>query len=416
MPAARPGWVWPAILQHDLDGRLLFTHACQGKDQLRRGVRLGALPQADAAVRAAGRLNRQWSPVGDRDVWNPRAPSVRALAAEIRCVHRGAKRPGGEAEVERYDCAIHGACTVREDVGERTCVGCGDFLVRKTAGPRRVVRVEGLGTHPPAFNASAIEFGGRTVLAYRLKREDSEIWTCELDGRWRASGNRRLDLPRDLYNRRGCEDPRFFVHGGRLHLAYTGLQDAHDQVTNVLYCRLGDDLGVEEHFHPLYDQRAPWEKNWQFFGADGELWAVYAIAPHVVLKVRGHHTQVTYRHEWPVLWKGGVLRGGASPVRLEGQFYCFFHGVSHEPTGKVYAMGCYTFEAAPPFRPLRVTQQPLLPPVPRWESDRCVFPCGAFLRDGRWFVTYGYQNREVRVAEFGEQELEESLVAIPRPL
>jgi predicted O-methyltransferase YrrM len=62
MPAAGAGWIWPAILQYDLDGRLLFTHACQGKGQLRRGVRLGTLPQADAAVRAAVRLNGLWAP------------------------------------------------------------------------------------------------------------------------------------------------------------------------------------------------------------------------------------------------------------------------------------------------------------------------------------------------------------------
>jgi len=60
LPATPAGWAWPALLQHDLDGRLLFTHACQGKDQLRRGVRLAALPRADAAVRAARRLAALW--------------------------------------------------------------------------------------------------------------------------------------------------------------------------------------------------------------------------------------------------------------------------------------------------------------------------------------------------------------------
>src|SRR5262249_51391055 len=82
IPAELPSWAWPAILQYDLDGRLLFTHACQGKDQLRRGVRLSALPQADAAVRAAARLNGLWSP-------RKRRLTVKKVAAQEFTQHYG---------------------------------------------------------------------------------------------------------------------------------------------------------------------------------------------------------------------------------------------------------------------------------------------------------------------------------------
>ena len=58
MPTADAGWAWPAILQHDLQGRLVFTHACQGKHQLIAGEPLSALPMRDVAVQAA-RINHQ---------------------------------------------------------------------------------------------------------------------------------------------------------------------------------------------------------------------------------------------------------------------------------------------------------------------------------------------------------------------
>ncbi len=59
MPATAAGWAWPAILQHDLQGRIVFAHACQGKQQLILGERLPALPQADLAVEAAKLLD-EW--------------------------------------------------------------------------------------------------------------------------------------------------------------------------------------------------------------------------------------------------------------------------------------------------------------------------------------------------------------------
>ena len=61
VPATPAGWNWPAILQYDLDGRLLFTHACQGKGQLKTGERLTALPQSQSAVEAARELQRNWN-------------------------------------------------------------------------------------------------------------------------------------------------------------------------------------------------------------------------------------------------------------------------------------------------------------------------------------------------------------------
>src|SRR5690606_34380981 len=87
----------------------------------------------------------------------------------------------------------------------------------------------------------------------------------------------QLRHPRANYGR---EDPRLFVFRGRLHIAYIGVQGTGQGVaTHQMYARLTDDLRVEEVFHPEYAFRREWEKNWQFFEWENELFAVYSIAP-----------------------------------------------------------------------------------------------------------------------------------------
>lgn len=58
MPSRPPEWVHPAILQFDLQGRLMFTHCCQGKQEILAGERLNLLGNA-AAILAAGRAARR---------------------------------------------------------------------------------------------------------------------------------------------------------------------------------------------------------------------------------------------------------------------------------------------------------------------------------------------------------------------
>lgn len=60
MPRKAAGWTKPAILQHDLQGRRLFEHACQGKEKLAAGEIIGALTHANQCVDAARVLRAKW--------------------------------------------------------------------------------------------------------------------------------------------------------------------------------------------------------------------------------------------------------------------------------------------------------------------------------------------------------------------
>ena len=72
-------------------------------------------------------------------------------------------------------------------------------------------------------------------------------------------------------------------------------------------------------------------------------------------------------------------------------------------------MGVYSFEAKPPFRITGITETPLL--IGSWRDrwkNGCplvVFPCGADLRNGKWFVTGGQNDLDSFWVEIPHEDL-----------
>lgn len=345
------------------------------------------------------------------------------------CPHRGAATGervpcaegcGAGTALKVFECGVYGRCTLAkrgEGVPGR-CKGCD--ILGADSGPLRTVRVDSAALAPgeagARFNASLIRHRGRLLMAYRTGWAGAEVHVAEMAGDLTPCESVTLGLRHPLA-RYGREDPRLFEHRGRLHVAYIGVQGGKGGIaTHQLYARLGDDLAVEEVFYPEYAHRNPWEKNWQFLSSFGELFAVYTIHPHRVLHVRGFTAYPFTEAAWTPRWSGGLLRGGAAPVLVGDEYYGWFHGVKDVGGVRTYTAGVYTFEAKPPFRPVRLTPEPLLAPDPadrppdQWAS--CVFPCGAVLEGGRWLVSYGYMDREIRVAEFDAGAVERALVRV----
>jgi FkbM family methyltransferase len=270
------------------------------------------------------------------------------------------------------------------------------------------------------FNSSLIAWGGGYLLAFRNGWRGSEIFLTPLDARFRPSGAPvKLDLRHPGANY-GREDPRLFFHAGRLHVSFIGVVGGNRiRHTNQLYARIGDGLRVEAVFHPHFPGRREWEKNWQFFSHGGELYAVYSVAPHRVLRVRGDAAALAYETATYAPWVGGELRGGAAPVLAGGEWWCFFHD-RVEPPGRrrAYRLGLYTFEDRPPFRALRITPEPVLAADPATNRNNyadVVFPCGA-VRDGdRWVVSCGVHDRWTELHAFGHADLDRRLVSIGPP-
>lgn len=274
----------------------------------------------------------------------------------------------------------------------------------------------GRGLSGRKFNASTIPWNGGYATAFRLVANgDDNVYVSIRDAELNELSYHRLEFNHRMASHRR-EDPRFFWHAGSWWISIIGVQAEVKWVANQLHAQLDPELRVVPGSVRCadYAARAFWEKNWGFFDHDGDLYAIYNIAPHTVLKIDGSNATEIDRHDWTPNWTGGLLRGGASPVLVGDEYYSFFHGRVAIRGVNYYATGCYTFAASPPFRPLRLTPKPfLVPPPDGWAKKNLsvLFTCGAFLQDGRWVLTHGVHDQFTKIDWIDAGEVERRLVA-----
>lgn len=289
-------------------------------------------------------------------------------------------------------------------------------LVRRLGGDELAGHERPDGTH---INGALINYDGRRLFFYRVKRAwGSDIAVAELSPHYDVERTVMLPL---LHERAAIarEDPRPFIHRGRLHLSFVGVEGIRGELAiNQLFARLTDDLCVEEIFAPHLAGRQAWEKNWTFFDCDGDLFAVYSVSPHVVLLIQGNGAEEVARSHGPPNWSGGYLRGGASPVRVGGEYFCWFHGMAQPPhfmarSRRRYSVGVYTFIAEPPFSVTRYSPEPLLWADPRTRPKAVwadvVFPVGAVFEENRWVISMGVHDTWNEIVNWNSADVERAL-------
>ena len=381
-----------------------------------------------------------------RGAWDAPVPVVEAdetsrlLLQRLPCLYRGkalqqhapCQPCAAQGRMQQlYACSRKGVCSPLPvlDRNVAVCASCAERQEPPTAfaGQGAVVQtvarfdqtvLEPIGQNH-RFNASLLFWQGDYLLAYRDGWAGSEIWLTWLEKT--SGGFQPLGKPwkLNLFHPReaayGREDPRLFVHQGRVHVAYVGVIGPVEVLhTSVLYARLRADLSdAEEIFYPYYPKRNAWEKNWSFFSHDDQLYAVYSIAPHRVLRIEGNYAYDAHLSPCPAQWLLQTeMRGGSAPVRVDDEYWCFFHSRVEEPRRR-YVMGLYTFEAKPPFRPKRFVSQPLLWADPATNPDNyadVVFPCGAVLEKKKtWYVSMGIHDRWTEIVQIPHDALQEVL-------
>ena len=217
------------------------------------------------------------------------------------------------------------------------------------------------------FNSSIMPWRDGYLHAFRNGWSGSEIYLHKMDRNFNPIGDCwKLELFHSEANY-GREDPRLFMHRDVVHISYTGVVGGHTILhTNVLYARLDNEtLQVAAICAPRFEGRNLWEKNWQFFEYERELYASYTLTPHRVLRVEGETCTLVYETftSAPILdpWCRGEIRGGAAPVLVGDEWYCFYHARFEDDGGhRRYFMGLLTFDREPPFRVRRITLDPLM--------------------------------------------------------
>lgn len=301
--------------------------------------------------------------------------------------------------------------------------------------------------HLRIYNPAIICFRDRLLMAYRVDSGCREtmrrrIGLCALDDRLNVVPGSIVPLSDTIQSGDPrYYDPRFLVCGDRLFVHYNN--NFLTRPNQLQMVELDPDTLVAKlparSLH-LDGPRQEIEKNWMLFEHEGELLAVYQIAPHTILRVDlagqvAIECRPIHNTDWDVsayAGRFGAPCGGAPPVRQGNTYVSFFHSrysISplrwvlrfwtvppgtrlsryvaaverrlRRPFAQVrYVAGAYAFEAAPPFRPLWITPEPVLRPEdepPRRYrrranpyADGIVYPCGAILEEGGgWLVSYG---------------------------
>lgn len=311
------------------------------------------------------------------------------------------------------------------------------------------------------YNPAIVRFGDRLLMAWRVdsgrgKTTQRRIALCQLDAALQVIPASLVALS-DTIPDSGARhyDPRFLVYRGRLFIHYNNNYATRPNQISLVELD-PDTLEARAPARPLHwaGPRKVIEKNWMLFEHEGELLAVYRIAPHIILRVdlAGSgpiECSTLYKTDWDVAAyadRFGAPRGGAPPVRQGDAYVAFFH--SRRSIGRLnwvdrhwpisddvnlpryvaaaiwrlrrpfvrvrYYGGVYAFAAAPPFRPLWLSHQPVLRPEAEAPyrhrqrvnpvADGIVYPSGALpWAGGQWLVAYGVHDERccLRVVELG---------------
>ncbi len=290
-----------------------------------------------------------------------------------------------------------------------------------------------LRTSPRHWNPGLLRYKDKLYMAYRYHRREAKqrcgIAICPLDDNFMPTEKSQFLKFLCPTNTEHHEDCRMFMFHGEPHISYTemrGYRPGIDYTCVIKYARLRlDHVGkwhVEEEFWPQFAFNAGFakEKNWIFFEHDSRLFAIYSTQPHhVIVEIEGHTVnKVRFTSPEPV-WHWGSIRGGTPPVWIGDRWLVVFHSsVPSEvaPHFVRYYAGAYTFEAAPPFKILQISETPLMqgseedghqvdPRYVEGWKPYVVFPCGLVLDKEKFLVSLGINDWQCAIARVSLDEM-----------
>jgi hypothetical protein len=252
----------------------------------------------------------------------------------------------------------------------------GGIVTTKSGWQKRQLKLE----EQSGFNGALFDMADSTLCIYRGSNSKSLKYTY-LDSDLNPVGEQR-----DLGVWRN-EDPRVVCHENRVYLSTTF--SWYKAQTRVELRELGflpDGTVLNRRFQ-LFDHIANWpeytkppfEKNWVPFSHDENLYYIYSLSPHRVLRVdlKTEAVSLAYTTETPASkWQSDChLRLNAPPVLLPNGNYLSTYHVNNR---RKYYTGFYEFEGKPPFSVLRMSSEPELWPddcreIRRKDKLRCVF-------------------------------------------
>lgn len=273
---------------------------------------------------------------------------------------------------------------------------------------------------------------GRLWMCYRFHRMDvgGRCGTAivEIDDRMQPLGKSQHLKFSGPTATEHFEDARLFNFRGEPYISYTmmsGYKPGVDYKCVMRYARLAytrKRWQVVDEWQPVHGHNNGLgkEKNWVFFEHEKKLFCIYASYPeHVVLQIEGDRVVATHKSGGPE-WHWGEIRGGTQPVLIGDRYVTIFHSslaTEVAPHFVRYYAGAYTFEAKPPFRPIEISEFPVLsgseedghqvdPRYVEGWKPYVVFPCGLVQEKDRWLVSFGINDWQCAIANLSTAQLQ----------
>lgn len=304
----------------------------------------------------------------------------------------------------------------------------------ETFAPAEVVPVEWRAVGDVHVFNPAIVAGPTGLLAfYRIVGPDGgrKIAACRLDDGGRPVPGSAVPFSDAIPAPHGWfADPRVYVLHGRHYLYWNS--GSHTGEENRQFIIAVDCATLMPIGRPiellLAGRRQRVEKNWILFEQGGQVWAIYAIAPHRILRVvEWSDERIVFEDAVTTWWNAiellsrfGPPRGGAQPIAIGQHLYHFCHASRGNPDDLIYVAQCYEFENRPPFRITRFTPRPLALPNPRQgrfdlpklnrRVASVVYPAGnTVLASGDILISYGINDEAACLATMSYAELDAAL-------
>ena len=289
------------------------------------------------------------------------------------------------------------------------------------------------------FNPTITAVGDGYAMCYRVVQAGDvmrSLATCKLDRDFAIVPGSVTPLSdfldfaqRDSVDERALNwhaDPRYFSLKGRLYLAWN--DGGNKPVNNQFLVEMDQDglRPIGKARVMSCSPRRQIEKNWMLFEMDGDVYAIYSIAPLSVLKfdldqpdrLDGVEASLT---GWSPAYEEfyGVMRGSAQPIRMGERFLTLAHSSFNTTDGRLYVANFYTFSAAMPFTVEAAMTDPFELPNPKGshfdfprlnaEVLEVVYPCGMVATANDLIISYGINDEYCAITTVSRADVEKHL-------
>lgn len=280
------------------------------------------------------------------------------------------------------------------------------------------------------FNSSIIRWSNELIMAYRYadnNRYLTNIHIAKLDGNYQVASDTLVNI--HFPEQRFFEDPRLFIHNGKLWLSYIlARMTPSRHIACQRICELDENFQPVKHIHPQFGnnineavtRNGNWqgEKNWTFYSFNKSLYAIYCFLPTVVLKVENDGTCKIVKDIMPkFIWNYGRISGSTQHLEMNGMMYGAFHSFTWNKI-RNYHMGFYEYDP----REMMITKisrtpflsafpnpmEDLRPPKMGWRPN-CIFPCGIEIDKNNILISYGWQDCRSKILKLSIDEMVNSL-------